>query len=264
MNGRGRTVGWASLAVVFSVVCVGMAGAQPAAKLVDTRQAEEAFAGASAAGAPAAQQRDGRARAEGGLVGRWQGPESVIQINADGTLLIGQIPYRYTVQDSTLTLIGFDGTLPMPFLLQGDTLTVSINGQQAVLQRIAGAAASGASAPGGGTPGELAGKWCYMSNVSGTSGGGRMSDECFTIYADGTYQYHQETSSSGSYGSSASQQDDSGTWSLRGNTLAVVSRTQGATSYTLEKRNHPKNTNDPMLCLDGRCYVTYGPKPPWR
>jgi hypothetical protein len=45
--------------------------------------------------------------------------------------------------------------------------------------------------------------------------------------------------------------------------LTVNSRTAGTNSYTLVRKNHPKN-NDPMLCLDGRCFVTYGPKPPWR
>ena len=30
-----------------------------------------------------------------------------------------------------------------------------------------------------------------------------------------------------------------------------------------EKRNHPKNKRDPMICLNGECYVTFSNKPPW-
>jgi hypothetical protein len=100
-----------------------------------------------------------------------------------------------------------------------------------------------------------------MSNVN-ASNGGRMSNRCFTLYEDGTYQYYAETSSSGEYGSSASQESDSGTWSATQTTITANSQTNGVHTYNLEKRNHPK-TNDPMLVLDGDAYVTYGPKPSW-
>lgn len=201
-----------------------------------------------------------------GVVGRWQSPDSEVVIKADGTLTIDGTPFRYTIAGKVFTLIGSDGALPMPFELNGDQLSVLINGQVVTLQRrAAGAPANGPSAgqgQGQGQGGELAGKWCYLSNVT-ASNGGRMSNECFTLYANGTYDYYNETSSSGSNGGSASQQRDSGTWALSGSSLAVNSRTQGRVAYALTKRNHPKN-NDPMLCLDGRCFVTYGPKPPWR
>jgi len=202
-----------------------------------------------------------------GLVGRWQSPDSVVQINADGTLTVNAVQYRYSVQANTLTLIGIDGSVPVPFKLAGDTLMVSLNGQLITMQRIrAGQPTPGGGAAGSGGPGataaELAGKWCYVSNFTANAGG-RVSDECITIAQDGTYRYHRETSSSGQYGSTASSQDDYGTWRLEGGALAVSSRTQGPATYPLTKRNHPK-TNDPMICLDGRCFVTYGPKPPWR
>jgi hypothetical protein len=200
--------------------------------------------------------------AASGLVGRWQSPDSEVVIKADGTLTIDGTAFRYTVAGKIFTLIGSDGALPMPFELSGDRLTVLMNGEAVVLQR-GGANAAAAGAGSGTSDGrELAGKWCYLSNVT-ASNGGRMSDECFTIYANGTYQYYAETSSSGPNGGSASQQSDSGTWSLSGQSLSVNSRSQGRSVYSLTKRNHPKN-NDPMLCLDGRCFVTYGPKPPWR
>lgn len=205
-------------------------------------------------------------KGRGGLVGKWQGPQGIVQINEDGSMIIQGTNYRYTVQGNTLTLIASDGILPVPFELSGDRLTVTIGGQSQTLQRVP-ADSSGSSTNQAGVAAELAGKWCYFSNFNANTGGGSMTDECFTLYPNGTYQYHREGSISayapGIYGATASQTDDSGTWSLSGSTLTAVSRTQGTSTYTLVKRNHPK-TNDPMLCLDGRCFVTYGPKPPWR
>jgi hypothetical protein len=198
-----------------------------------------------------------------GLVGKWQSPDSLVEFNADGTLLIGDVLYRYTVQGNTLTLIGADGSVPLPFQLAGDRLTVAINGQLTVLQRFV----AGQTEPGGTTPAEMAGKWCYFANFNANNGGGTVTDECFTINANGTYTYHRESSMSayapGVYGSTASTQNDAGGWTLDGTRLIVNSRTSGTSTYTLEKKNNPKN-RDPMLCLDGRCFVTYGPKPPWR
>jgi hypothetical protein len=106
--------------------------------------------------------------------------------------------------------------------------------------------------------------WCYFSSFSANSGGGSMTDECFTISHNGTYSCHREGSisahSPGIYGT-ASQTDDQGTFQVSGSTQVVNSRTQGKSTYSLEKRNHPK-TGDPMLCLDGRCDVTYNQRPP--
>ena len=206
-----------------------------------------------------AQPSAGQVNVAAGLVGRWQSSDSLVEINADGTLSVNGTRYRYTVQDSILTLIGVDGTLPVPFRQSGDTLTVSLNGTLATLQRIRPGQTPPTGAGGGA---ELVGKWCYISNFTANNGG-RISDECFTMAADSTYRYHRESSSSGQYGSTASQQDDYGTWRLNGSVLTVNSRAQGTVAYQLVKRNHPKN-NDPMLCLDGQCFVTYGPKPPWR
>jgi hypothetical protein len=209
------------------------------------------------------------------IVGRWQSPDSVVQINADGTLTINGTLYRYLTQGNVLMLIGNDGVLPMPYQLAGDTLTVTLGGRVVAMQRLApgqtpaGGRAAGGAASGGSAPraSELAGKWCYFANVNATNGGGRMTDECMTLYANGTYDYSRESSASayapGAYGSTASQQRDAGTWTLDGGTLTAMSQTQGRVSYAFSTRNHPK-TNDPMICLDGRCFVTYSPKPPWR
>lgn len=45
--------------------------------------------------------------------------------------------------------------------------------------------------------------------------------------------------------------------------LTAHSRSGKVASYALEKRNHPKNKRDPMICLDGQCYVTFYNKPAW-
>jgi hypothetical protein len=142
-----------------------------------------------------------------GVVGRWQSPDSEVVINADGTLTIDGTPFRYTIAGNVFTLIGSDGALPMPFELSGDRLTVVMSGEAIVLQRrpAGSVATQGAGGQTGGS--ELVGKWCYQSNVT-ASNGGRMSDECFTVHANGTYQYYAETSSSGPNGGSASQQSD--------------------------------------------------------
>ena len=65
------------------------------------------------------------------------------------------------------------------------------------------------------------------------------------------------------YGGTNSQSSDSGRWSYDGARLTAHSRTGKVASYALEKRNHPKNKRDPMICLDGKCYVTYYNKPAW-
>lgn len=108
---------------------------------------------------------------------------------------------------------------------------------------------------------ELVGKWCYLANVQANDGG-RQSNTCFQLNADGSYQYHSETSSSGQFGATASESDDEGRWQASGDTLTAQSTSGKITNYRFEKRNHPK-TNDPMLVFDGQAFVTYFQKPPW-
>jgi hypothetical protein len=203
-----------------------------------------------------------------GLVGRWQGPQGITQINADGTMLINDVPYRYIVQGSILTVVGSDGSAAIPFQLRGDSLTITSGGQSAVLQRMAAnAPAAGQNAGSPASAAELAGKWCAFSNFNANAGGGSMTDECFTLNANGSYSYHREASMSayapGIWGGTTSRTDDAGTFQLLGTRLTVNSRTQGTKTYNLEKRNHPKN-GDAMLCLEGTCFVTAYQRPPWR
>lgn len=129
--------------------------------------------------------------------------------------------------------------------------------------------ATGSTAPAAGAPAlplgkplpELVGKWCYVANVQANDGG-RQSNTCFQLNADGSYQYHSETSSSGKVGGTASQSDDEGRWQASESTLTAQSTSGKVSTYRFEKRNHPK-TNDPMLVFDGQAFVTYYQKPPW-
>lgn len=108
---------------------------------------------------------------------------------------------------------------------------------------------------------ELVGKWCYLANIQARDGG-RMSERCFILNANGTYQYHSETSNSNPYGGSSSQTDDSGRWSATATTITAQSNSGETNTYSLEKRNHPK-TGDPMLIVDGDAYVTFFQRQPW-
>lgn len=113
----------------------------------------------------------------------------------------------------------------------------------------------------GNTPPELAGKWCYLANIQANDGG-RMSERCFVLNTNGTYEYHSETSNSNPYGGSSSETNDSGRWSATATTITAQSNSGETYNYTLEKRNHPK-TGDPMLIVDGDAFVTYNQRQPW-
>ena len=199
-------------------------------------------------------------KSSGGLVGHWKSSEATVQIKDDGTLILNGSPFRYVVKGNNIIIGNDEGMMQFPFRLAGDTLNVEVDGRTVVYRRLNEDEAQTAASSGANPP-ELVGKWCYMSNVNAT-GGGRMSNRCFTLYANGTYDFYGETSSSGPVASSASQESDSGTWSVSGGTITAHSRSRGTLVFPLEKRNHPK-TGDPMLVLDGDAYVTYSPRQPW-
>lgn len=207
------------------------------------------------------QQNSTPAQKETGLVGRWQSSEATVQIKDDGTLVLNGTILRYSVKGNTITLANDEGAAQLPFELSGDTLRVLVDGRTVTYKRVRGESVdSGGPAPGMNSA-DLFGKWCYMANVNSGSGG-RISNRCFTLYPNGTYEYYSETSSSGPIASSASQESDSGTWTATATTITRNSRSLGTETYSLEKRNHPKN-GDPMLVIDGDAYVTYSPRSPW-
>jgi len=230
------------------------------------------------------------------LVGSWQSGAETLEFRADGTMLISGAAATYQVVGQTIAVTNSNGNMSFPFDLSAEQLVLTVNGVPVTYQRTsppppppsaapgneavaassfgaapqgpaagpapgAPAAAPGAAGPPQGSAALLVGKWCYVSNVYANDGG-RASDTCFVLNADGTYQYHSETSSSGQYGSSASQSDDSGTWQATDTTLTAHSRSGQTYNYQFQRQNHPKN-NDPMLVFDGKAFVTFYQKPPW-
>jgi hypothetical protein len=161
----------------------------------------------------------------------------------------GDFTYNYKLVNGQLIISG--GVFPQPV-----TFTKSKNS-------ISGTSGNTKS---GSIDKSIVGTWCW-TNTSGTyTNASSSSTRCIIIKADGTYQYTYEGSISGSgsgyYGGSASQSADHGTWKLNGNTINVVSASEGAISYPFQKKNHPK-TGDPMIVIDGDAYVTYYQKSPW-
>jgi hypothetical protein len=119
---------------------------------------------------------------------------------------------------------------------------------------------------GGGKDGvlpELAGTWMWISNFNANSGGGRQTDTKLILNADGTYRYSCEHVSTNSFGAAWGSEHDSGTWTATADSITFRSARGSVRTSTLEKRNHPKNTNDPMIILDGKAFVTALRKDPW-
>jgi hypothetical protein len=114
----------------------------------------------------------------------------------------------------------------------------------------------------GGAREELAGSWAHMTNVN-AGDGGRRTESILTLNADGTYAWRAESNWSGPAGFGFTAQSETGTWSATDDSLTLKPEGGGEKKFGLEKRNHPKNVNDPMIVLDGQCFVTVYKKPPW-
>jgi hypothetical protein len=146
----------------------------------------------------------------------------------------------------------------------GRELTLTIAGRATKFSRVTQSEPQPAGAKAGGShPAELAGKWCYQSNVYANNGGARSASTCLVLNADGTYQYSAQSDNYNPNGSLVSDTQDYGTWTATENSISVVSKLRGPLTFTLEKRNHPKN-GDPMLIIDGKALVTFYKKAPWR
>ena len=218
------------------------------------------------------------------LVGKWESNTESLEFKNNGMAIIQGVNMSYSVSGNNLTIQSPNGTQSFAYSIQGDFLTVNINGQNQMFKRSGSQSAQGN--PGysqgsaqslGGQPNtgviaqELVGKWCYLSNTSSGSGGW-STDECIIINGDGTYEYNYESSGSASgynqygdqtfAGGTANQSSDRGTWKLAGSTLYVQSQAKGAMTLTLQKVNNPKN-GDPMIVINGRSYVTFYQKPGW-
>jgi len=209
------------------------------------------------------------------LHGTWsaanvQGRPLKVDFAPNGSGSINDQPMRWQVVGGALLIQQNGQVASYGFKIDGEKLLVSGGdlAQPATLAK--GAAAYDAAmrkqkpAPAGasGDGQELVGKWCDMRSMS-TYQGGSSSMACFELKRDGTYTYNAESSRSVSAGSTASQSSDAGRWTYKGNQLIAQSRSGQTHTYNLEKRNHPKNKRDPMICLNGQCYVTFYNKPAW-
>jgi hypothetical protein len=192
----------------------------------------------------------------GGLVGTWRSPDGLVRINGDGTAVMGGQRYRYAASGDVIVITGNDGSVQIPYQLNGDTLIVVINGQSVTLTRVV-------EGPPSVRP-ELVGKWAWIkvTNYSYTSHS--SSERYLTLYADGTFEFYSQSSRSvysGQAGTALSDSDQ-GTWSATETSITFNGRSHGTLNCTLDKRNHPK-TGDPMIVIDGESFVTYSPRQPW-
>ncbi len=157
--------------------------------------------------------------------------------------------YSYKLSNGQLNISGGIFESPVTFTKSGSTNSATNSG-----------------ATKGGIDKSIVGTWCW-TNASGVNTNATSSNtRCLIINGDGTYQYTYEGSISGSgggyYGGSSSQSSDHGTWRINGNTVKIVSASEGAQTLSFQKKNHPK-TGDPMIIIGGDAYVTYYQKSPW-
>lgn len=211
--------------------------------------------------------------AAGPLDGQWHGTLNgqplALQLNKDGSGTLDGEPLNHEAAGGVLILRLQDGTVMVyGYRRQGATLTVQgadLVEPLVLTQGAPGKKAGSAAAPGI-SPVQLAGTWCLVTTFSANAGGGSSSSECFTLTAQGRYTYGAESSLSayggGMYGGTASQSSDSGQWTATRSELTALSDAGARKVYRLELKNHPRN-RDPMICLDGDCYVSYYQKSPW-
>ena len=220
------------------------------------------------------------------LHGTWSaanvdGKPLLVEFAAGGTGKAHGQPIRWQTLGGALFVQDQSGTTTYGFKVEGEKLLVYPQGQSQPVTLTKGSGAYDAAmkqqkqqqakapsgdakgaAPASGNGQELVGKWCDVGAMS-TGGGSSSRMACIELRPDGTYTYNAESSRSVSAGSTASQSSDAGRWSYNGTQLVAQSRSGQTNTYNLEKRNHPKNKRDPMICLNGACYVTFYNKPAW-
>ena len=108
---------------------------------------------------------------------------------------------------------------------------------------------------------ELVGKWCYI-NLEVTND--VITNSCITLNADGTFEATLDRSTIPNGASTPNLQDnDSGKWWVKGSRLFYNSSSNGQGSFTLEKMNHPRLENTPMIVLNGAAFATVSQKDAW-
>jgi hypothetical protein len=215
---------------------------------------------------PKTQTAQNEEKEEPTLIGKWTSSEAKVEFLDESRMTINGDKFNYAVVGKLIIIENEEGQMEFPFTLKGDTLTVTFEGRKIVYTRVGKDEETAEEVQPqrnqrGSNPQELVGKWCYQANVQ-AQGGGRQTDICFTLNANGTYEYYGESTSTNPNGGANSQSSDSGRWSATATTLTARSNSGETKTYTLEKRNHPK-TGDPMLMVDGDAFVTFYQKQPW-
>lgn len=215
-----------------------------------------------------------KASTDTGLAGVWTGNGEELEFRTDGSMFYNGVELTYVTSGTELTLRTENGSAIFQYQLQGNQLTLSGGNTSLHYSRkgTSNSTTASSTTTAGHIAMEMVGKWCYV-NVTSNSSGGWSTDECFTLYENGTYEYYSENSGSAtgynSYGTqiyaggTSGSNSDRGTWRVQGNQLIAQSQTQGQVIYLFQKQNHPKN-NDPMIVIDGRAFVTQYQKEPWR
>ena len=197
------------------------------------------------------------------LIGLWSGNGEMIEFKSDGKCVYLSNTFPYQVSQGHVILTTGQGNVTFAYSIKGTQLTLTANGQNVIYNRVEAASLSTHAGAKGNVAQELVGTWCYM-NMNTNS----QTSRCITLNGDGSFVYHAESSRSVNTetfsGGTSSQGDDRGTWYVQGDRIYYSSPTSGQGSYRLEKRNHPKNVNDPMIVLDGESYVTSTLRNPWR
>lgn len=108
---------------------------------------------------------------------------------------------------------------------------------------------------------ELVGKWCYI-NVAVTTD--LITNSCITLNSDGTYDaaLDRSTLPNGTQLPNL-QENDSGKWWAKDNRLFYNSANNGQGSFSLQKVNHPRLENTPMIVLNGVAFATVSSKDAW-
>jgi hypothetical protein len=108
---------------------------------------------------------------------------------------------------------------------------------------------------------ELVGKWCYI-NLALTND--IITNSCITLNSDGTYDAALDRSTLPNGTAIPNIQDtDSGNWWVKNNSLFYNSPNNGKGSFSLQKINHPRLENTPMIVLNGIAFATVSSKDPW-
>ena len=200
------------------------------------------------------------------LIGLWSGNGEMIEFRPDGKCVYLGNTLSYQISQGHIILATGQGNAMFAYTVSGSQLTLIANGQRIIYNKVDSPSSTGTQ-NNAGTKGsvamELVGEWCYM-NMNTNS----QTSRCIVFNADGTYTYSSESSRSVNTdtfsGGTASQGGDRGTWYVQGDRIYYNSQSKGQGSYRFEKRNHPKNVNDPMIVVEGESYVTTTSRAPWR